>query len=82
MAERFVVTLSETERAQLEAYRAANGLRSEAEAVRHLIAGTVRATAAVVRVTLPGSPGSRPQYTEAVEVPFGPIKRAQPKKAK
>jgi hypothetical protein len=34
---RFIVTLSDEERAQLEAIRSANGLRSQADAVRWLI---------------------------------------------
>lgn len=33
----FTVRLTDEERAALDAYRAANGLRSEAEAIRHLI---------------------------------------------
>lgn len=34
---RFIVTLTDDHRVRLEAYRKAHGLRSEAEAVRHMI---------------------------------------------
>lgn len=68
----FTLKLTEEQHAALEAYRAGRGLRSKAEAVRHLIMHTMP----LVYTRFPGVeapyPADFPQPPEQPAISFGP----------
>lgn len=69
----FNVKLSDDDRAKLEAYRAKHGLRSEADAVRHLIDAASGPKPAAVAVAVPPRPEtSKPAFVSRLKGEWKP----------